>query len=85
METQDREIITLLTNQMSQMISFAEMFNFYLLNRSVLKDWTFIVSTKESENMDLLTKALAVACTLQISLKRLLTLHNLLKIKITLL
>ena len=35
------------------MISFAEMFNFYLLNRSVLKDWTFIVSTKESENMDL--------------------------------
>lgn len=52
-ETKHRELIAFLTNQISQLTSFADMFDFYLLNRSVLKDWTFIVSTKEPNNMDL--------------------------------
>lgn len=52
-ETKHSELIAFLTNQISQLTSFADMFDFYLLNRSVLKDWTFIVSTKEPNNMDL--------------------------------
>ena len=47
-----RDII-LLAHQMSQQTSFAGMFELYLLNRSTLKDWTFIVATKEPDNMDL--------------------------------
>lgn len=52
-ETKHRELIAFLTNQISQLTSFADMLDFYLLNRSVFKDWTFIVSTKEPNNMDL--------------------------------
>ena len=48
-----RELIAFLTNQMSHLTSFADMFDFYLLNRRALKDWTFIVATKELDNMDL--------------------------------
>lgn len=47
-----RDII-LLAHQMGQQTSFAGMFELYLLNRSTLKDWTFIVATKEPDNMDL--------------------------------
>ena len=38
---------------MSQLTSFSDMFDFYLLNRSMLKDWTFIVATTETGNMNL--------------------------------
>lgn len=38
---------------MSKQTSFADMFNLYLLNQRVLKDWTFIVATTEPDNMDL--------------------------------
>lgn len=38
---------------MSQQTSFADMFNLYLFNRNILKDWTFIVATTEPNNMDL--------------------------------
>ena len=29
------------------------MFNLYLLNQKILKDWTFIVATNETGNMNL--------------------------------
>ena len=38
---------------MSQLTSFSDMFDSYLLNRSMLKDWTFIVATTETGNMNL--------------------------------
>ena len=52
-EVGHRELIAFLTNQMSQLTSFSDMFDFYLLNRRALKDWTFIVATKERDNMGL--------------------------------
>lgn len=42
-----------LTNEMSKQTSFADMFELYLHNLFVLKDWTFIVATTEPDNMDL--------------------------------
>ena len=51
--TEQREIVAFLTNQMSQLTSFADMFNLYLFNRNILKDWTFIVATTETDNMNL--------------------------------
>ncbi len=51
--TEQREIVAFLTNQMSQLTSFADMFDLYLFNRNILKDWTFIVATTEKNNMDL--------------------------------
>lgn len=47
------ETLTLLINAMSHMSTFADMMELYSLNRKLLKDWTFIVATTESENMDL--------------------------------
>ncbi len=38
---------------MSQQKSFNDMFKLYYHNRYILKDWTFIVATKEQNNMDL--------------------------------
>lgn len=38
---------------MCQLASFSDMFNFYLHNRNILKDWTFIVATTEPYNMNL--------------------------------
>jgi hypothetical protein len=38
---------------MSKCQTFSEMFELYLLNRKLLKDWTFIVSTNELGNIDL--------------------------------
>ena len=38
---------------MSKQTSFADMFELYLHNLSVLKHWTFIVATTEPDNMDL--------------------------------
>ena len=38
---------------MSKKPSFADMFELYLHNLDVLKDWTFIVATTEPDNMDL--------------------------------
>ena len=52
-KTEYKDFLAFLMTQMSQLNSFAEMFDFYMLNRSILKDWTFIVATKEPNNMDL--------------------------------
>lgn len=38
---------------MSQLNSFSDMFNLYLLNKNILKDWSFIVATNETDNMNL--------------------------------
>ena len=38
---------------MSQQNSFSDMFELYLLNRKILKDWTFIVATTEPGNINL--------------------------------
>ena len=38
---------------MSLLTSFSDMFDLYLFNRNILKDWTFIVATTEKNNMDL--------------------------------
>lgn len=38
---------------MSQQNSFSDMFELYLLNRKILKDWTFIVATTETDNINL--------------------------------
>lgn len=46
-----REIVAFLTNEMSQQTTFADMFDLFLANRKILKDWTFIVATTESNNM----------------------------------
>lgn len=54
-DTEYRDIIAFLTNQMSQQTSFADMFELFLLHQEVLKDWTFIVATTEPDNMDLYT------------------------------
>lgn len=51
--TEHREIVAFLTNQMSQLTSFSDMFDLYLFNRNILKDWTFIVATTETSNMNL--------------------------------
>lgn len=51
--TEHREIVAFLTNQMSQLTSFSDMFDLYLFNRNILKDWTFIVATIETSNMNL--------------------------------
>lgn len=48
-----REFVAFLTNEMSQQTTFADMFDLFLANRKILKDWTFIVATTESNNMDL--------------------------------
>lgn len=48
-----QDVITFITNQMSQQASFADMFELFLLHQDVLKDWTFIVATTEPDNMDL--------------------------------
>lgn len=48
-----REIVKLLVFQMSQLTSFNDMFNTYYLYQNFLKDWTFIVATAETNNMDL--------------------------------
>ncbi len=52
-ETKYRELIAYLTNQMSQLTSFSDMFDLYLFNRNTLKDWTFIIATTETSNMNL--------------------------------
>ena len=52
-KTDYRDAVLFLTNEMSKQTSFADMFNLYLLNQRVLKDWTFIVATTEPDNMDL--------------------------------
>ncbi len=51
--TEYREFLDFLINQMSQQTSFADMFDLYLFNRNILKDWTFIVATTETDNMNL--------------------------------
>ena len=51
--TENREIVAFLTNQMSQLTSFSDMFDLYLINRNILKDWTFVVATTETDNMNL--------------------------------
>lgn len=38
---------------MGQQKSFNDMFNLYYLHRNMLKDWTFIVATNETDNMNL--------------------------------
>lgn len=38
---------------MSQQNSFSDMLELYLLNRKILKDWTFIVATTEPDNINL--------------------------------
>lgn len=51
--TEHREIVAFLTNQMSRLTSFSDMFDLYLFNRNILKEWTFIVATTETDNMNL--------------------------------
>ncbi len=53
MQLTNKGVIKSLISAMGQMTTFADMMTLYSLNRSLLKDWTFIVSTSETDNMDL--------------------------------
>lgn len=47
------ETLTLLINAMGQMTTFADMIELYSINRTLLKDWTFIVATTGADNVNL--------------------------------